>query len=70
MVIIGALQMLDACKDTITNPSLIIEVLSSSTKDYAKSWCNWFDRRPAKQNPQLPKKLGTCLGGDRPSTKP
>jgi Uma2 family endonuclease len=34
MVITGALQMLDARKDTITNPALIIEVLSSSTKDY------------------------------------
>jgi Uma2 family endonuclease len=34
MVVLGALQMLDARKDTITNPSLIIEVLSGSTKDY------------------------------------
>jgi Uma2 family endonuclease len=34
MVVLGALQMLDNRKDTITNPTLIIEVLSDSTKDY------------------------------------
>lgn len=34
MVVLGPLQMLDARKDTITNPVLIVEVLSSSTKDY------------------------------------
>jgi Uma2 family endonuclease len=34
MVVSGALQMLDERKDTITNPTLIIEVLSDSTKDY------------------------------------
>jgi Uma2 family endonuclease len=34
MVVIGGLQMLDDRKDTITNPNLIIEVLSESTKDY------------------------------------
>jgi Uma2 family endonuclease len=34
MVVVGGLQMLDDRKDTITNPNLIIEVLSESTKDY------------------------------------
>jgi Uma2 family endonuclease len=34
MTIVGGLQMLDNRKDTVTNPSLIIEVLSESTKDY------------------------------------
>jgi Uma2 family endonuclease len=34
MAIAGGLQMLDGRKDTVTNPSLIIEVLSNSTKDY------------------------------------
>jgi Uma2 family endonuclease len=34
MTIVGGLQMLDSRKDTVTNPSLIVEVLSTSTKDY------------------------------------
>jgi Uma2 family endonuclease len=34
MTIVGGLQMLDNRKDTVTNPSLIVEVLSTSTKDY------------------------------------
>jgi Uma2 family endonuclease len=34
MTIVGGLQMLDGRKDTVTNPNLIIEVLSESTKDY------------------------------------
>ncbi len=34
MTIVGGLQMLDNRIDTVTNPNLIIEVLSESTKDY------------------------------------
>jgi Uma2 family endonuclease len=34
MTIVGGLQMLDNRKDTVTNPNLIIEVLSESTKAY------------------------------------
>jgi Uma2 family endonuclease len=34
MAIVGGLQMLDGRKDTVINPSLIVEVLSDSTKDY------------------------------------
>ncbi len=34
MMFVDRLQMLDNRKDTVTNPSLIIEVLSESTKDY------------------------------------
>jgi Uma2 family endonuclease len=37
MAICGGWQMLDGRKDTVTNPSLIIEVLSNSTKDYDRS---------------------------------
>jgi Uma2 family endonuclease len=34
MTIGGGLQLLDNRKDTVTNPNLIVEVLSESTKDY------------------------------------
>jgi Uma2 family endonuclease len=34
MTIVDGLQMLDNRIDTVTNPNLIIEVLSDSTKDY------------------------------------
>jgi Uma2 family endonuclease len=34
MTIVGELQILDNRKDTVTNPSLIVEVLSAATKDY------------------------------------
>lgn len=37
MTIVGGLQMLDNRKDTVTNPNLIVEVLSESTKDYDRS---------------------------------
>jgi Uma2 family endonuclease len=34
MTIVGGLQLLENRKDTVTNPNLIIEVLSESTRDY------------------------------------
>jgi len=37
MVIQGELQLQEGRKDTITNPCLIAEVLSNSTKDYDKN---------------------------------
>jgi Uma2 family endonuclease len=37
MTIVGGLQLLDNRKDTVTNPNLIVEVLSESTKDYDRA---------------------------------
>jgi Uma2 family endonuclease len=34
MVVAGALELAERRKDTITNPRLIVEVLSDSTKNY------------------------------------
>jgi len=47
MVICGKIQFVERRKDTVTNPILIVEVLSKSTRDYAKST---FSDRGAKLN--------------------